>query len=221
MHKMKKIIYPKYSVLSDYLIKTGIFVKGIMNETKKYGKKISDADKINEILSAVKENEPNFSFMDINSSDIKYYPESFKMCEMNSCGCFNTNWTCPPASPEASKLFSHIKQYKKAKVFNLKYKLADDYDWKSIESALNNFSKLCRIIQKELKKNIINAIVLGTGACSLCEKCSYPDELCRHPDLLVYPLEAAGIDAYSLLKYREGKDCVPGEREYVGIIAHN
>ena len=176
--------------------------------------------KLNEIITGIEEEYPDLSFFRINRENIKYYSESFKMCEANACGCFKTNWACSAEAAGQRKLYERVKAYKKAAVFIYKYKLADNYDWTSMKLALENFGKLCRTIQDELKKSGINSLVLGAGACSLCGTCTYPEKPCRHPELLIYPLEAAGIYAYSLLDGTNNKT-PGGEREYIGLIAYN
>lgn len=56
-------------------------------------------------------------------------------------------------------------------------------------------------------------VLLGAGGCSLCEKCSYPDAPCRHPDKARRSMEACGIDVVSLsrnlgLRYMNGENTV-------------
>jgi predicted metal-binding protein len=66
-------------------------------------------------------------------------------------------------------------------------------------------------------------LLLGAGACMICEKCTYPDsESCRLPHKAVPSLEACGIDVMRLsrqvgVKYHNGKNTVT----YFGVVLHN
>ncbi len=36
-------------------------------------------------------------------------------------------------------------------------------------------------------------MIIGTGACTRCEKCTYPDKPCRFPDKMTSSMEALGM----------------------------
>lgn len=188
------------------------------DRNKRYAKREKT---IKEILDAVKNQTQYFSYYFTDTANIKFYSDSAKMCEMNACGRYNSNWTCPPAAPEVRELFCRAKRYKNASVFTLKYDKADDYDWESIESAGKKFNELCRALKAEILRVKADALVLGAGACDLCESCSYPDAPCRSPELIVYPLEAAGIDASSLTKHEDNITSNNALPRYTGLLLYN
>jgi predicted metal-binding protein len=56
-------------------------------------------------------------------------------------------------------------------------------------------------------------MAMGTGGCSRCAKCAYPDEPCRFPDKLCPSMEGAGLVVNEVctangLKYNHGKDTI-------------
>lgn len=61
----------------------------------------------------------------------------------------------------------------------------------------------------KLKKDIDKSkdiMVLGAGACTLCDKCFYIDQKkCRRPDDAIISCEAFGIDVMTLMKENELK----------------
>lgn len=176
---------------------------------------------IKKILDAVKNQTQNFSYYFTDTANIKFYSDSAKMCEMNACGRYKSNWACPPAAPEARELFFRAKRYKNAALFTLKYDKADDYDWEAIEFAGKKFNELCRAVKAETLRVKADALVLGAGACDVCESCSYPDAPCRSPELIVYPLEAAGIDASSLPKHGDNVISNNASPMYTGLLLYN
>ena len=44
-----------------------------------------------------------------------------------------------------------------------------------------------------VKQQADDVYVLSSEACALCEKCAYPDEPCRHPELMNPCVESHGI----------------------------
>ena len=52
-----------------------------------------------------------------------------------------------------------------------------------------NFQKLIR----HLRELELDMLPMGVGACRLCEKCTWPDEPCRFPELVFPSMEACGL----------------------------
>lgn len=175
---------------------------------------------VHKILEELKSSVSDFSYFDINPEKIEFYPESAAMCEMNSCGCYNTNWACAPAV-RAEELFSRVKEYKCGALLELNYEPEDEFDWNAMEEAEDNFSKLCRTIKRKTDGCGLNAFILGAGACKICGTCAYPDNPCRRPEDLIYPIEAAGIDASSLLKALGESDGTAFSHKYLGLVLYN
>lgn len=155
----------------------------------------------------------------IDANDIEFYADSSAMCRANACGRYKKTYSCPPAAPDAAALFSKVKEYKNAYLFSLEYDMKDAFDWQSAESALCEFNKLCRSIKTNAALLGLDAMVLGAGACDYCESCAYPDGPCRRPDKLIYPLEAAGIDANSLQK-AAGSKFFNTAPKFIGLLLY-
>lgn len=155
-------------------------------------------------------------------SDIPFDMAVRKLCEQNACGKFGSCWTCPPAIGEVQELQDSLADYKDFLVFYKVYTLEDSFDWEGMINSVKDFQK--KILQ--LKKQIqyqdpdFSFLVLGAGACMLCEKCTYPqNEPCRLPEHAIFSVEAFGIDAMKMmrdndLKYNNGPNTVT----YIGGI---
>ena len=57
------------------------------------------------------------------------------------------------------------------------------------DAQAKNFARL----EAELAKRYPNLWAMGTGACTKCKKCTYPDAPCRFPDQLFSSMEACGL----------------------------
>lgn len=51
-----------------------------------------------------------------------------------------------------------------------------------------------------LKKEYPDLLALGAGCCTICAKCTYPDQPCRFPEKRISSLEAYGIVVSDLCK---------------------
>lgn len=143
---------------------------------------------------------------------IVFSDELLKYCAKNQCGKYNTNWMCPPAVGKSRDLMEKYRGFKKALIISKVSPLEDPFDIKGMEAAQTAFQKILFDLQNDLKAKKDFAI-LGAGACSRCESCTYPDHPCRFPDLAFPSLEALGINVTELahackMKYNNGANTV-------------
>lgn len=133
----------------------------------------------------------------IDPKEIPFSKEVRDMCAMNSCGRYGTNWQCPPAVGEMENLEKKAKSYNHAVMFNCIYPLEDSYDFEGMMAAKDEFSIACGQALSAVSGSAAECYVMGAGGCSICPKCTYPDDKCRFPDKVVASMEACGIDVYS------------------------
>ena len=79
----------------------------------------------------------------VNPKEIPFSQEVRNMCEMNSCGRYNTNWQCPPGAGELQVLEAKAKGYPYALLFNAIFKLEDSYDYEGMMAAKDDFTEVC------------------------------------------------------------------------------
>ena len=161
----------------------------------------------------------HFHSKEISIEKIHISLEVRKMCKQNVCGQYNKNWTCPPAVDSLDIIKERITQFNKCFVVYKVYDLKSSIDMKGMIEGAKDFSKTL-IKMKSSFNSKINHMILGAGACSLCEKCAYIDgEKCRRPSDALISVEASGIDVMKLmkdngLKYNNGKNTVT----YIGLV---
>jgi predicted metal-binding protein len=158
----------------------------------------------------------------IDVKNINFSQELRKLCEVNYCGKYGSNWMCPPAVGPIDELQKIILRYNQGLVFQTVSKLEDSFDFEGMTEAKKFQDKVFRDILDSMKnKYKINDIHgLNAGSCDICPKCSYIDgEECRFPQKAVASIEAYGINVSDIVKsvdipYINGKDTV----SYVGLI---
>lgn len=117
------------------------------------------------------------------------------------CNRYNTNWTCPPATPSPDKVRAILNEYKLALLLVGNKNCSDFY--------LNNGRK--RISQVRCWKGTISlermlflegyykAFSLVGECCALCKECAYPED-CRFPQEKRPSVESFSIDVIGTLK---------------------
>jgi predicted metal-binding protein len=160
----------------------------------------------------------------VDVSDISFSEEVRKYCEMNSCGKYDKNWTCPPGVGTAGDLSKKARRYQKGFIIQTVHPLKSSFDLKGMLTAKNNHDTVLRRVH-QLAKNLDlqESLLLGAGFCDLCDPCAYiEDEPCHFPEEALVSMEACGIDVVKLAKdsgfpYHHGKGTV----SYVGMILYS
>jgi len=149
----------------------------------------------------------------ISTDQIPFDPELRKMCEVNRCGAYGTNWACPPLVGTVDELIEKAKTYSSAVVFQNIYKIEDSFDIEGMEAAAHEHKKIVRrIFESPEMPN--GAVMLGAGGCDYCERCAALDQKpCRYPEKAFASLEAYGIYVSLLaevcgLKYINGVNTI-------------
>ncbi|MEG0692419.1 MAG: DUF2284 domain-containing protein [Oscillospiraceae bacterium] len=158
--------------------------------------------------------EINDSVATIPVNEIGFYPSLRSLCEMNSCGAYGKNYTCPPLIGEIDDLIEKVKSYDTAIIFRAFYLLEDSFDIEGMNEGSSQFKQLT-YQAFDIAKNISpDSLVLGAGGCRLCEKCGAAENIpCRHPDRAISSLEGHGIQVSELasqvgMKYISGQNTV-------------
>ena len=161
----------------------------------------------------------------ISTKSIRIAPEFRAPCEMNQCGHYDKNWTCPPGIGSLEECEKKVRRFSNGVLFQKVYGLEGSFDIEGMEKAHDDFFRLIRSIQDSIPEEIkfSDHTILGAGACAVCAECSYPEgEECRFPDKAVSSVEAHGIDVKKLLE-ANGLSYVNGANtvSYVGLLLYN
>ena len=146
-------------------------------------------------------------------------------CQQNSCGKYGRNWACPPAVAPLDHFRKTLADFDTMLILREVYPVKDSFDWNGMMAGAKQFRDKLLALKKEIESfdADFRFLILGAGACHLCEPCNYVyAKPCRHPQDAIVSLEAGGIDVMRLLKdnglkYYHGKGTVA----YVGGLLYN
>ena len=85
--------------------------------------------------------------------DTIFEPELIKMCQMNRCGCYGKNYTCPPHVGNPDELIQKIKKYKNVIVFNKVYNIEDSFDLEGMIRGKNDFKRFTQDLYDNLRQH--------------------------------------------------------------------
>ena len=137
----------------------------------------------------------------------------------NSCRYYNKSWACPPAAGTLEECKARCFEYKHFVLFNFRSDIEDSYDWDGMMAAMQKFKELSEELEAFVKPITEKCLLLTSGRCEKCEKCTCPDAPCRFPEQLHHSLEGYGFNVSKLaemgnMHYIGGKDTIT----YFGAI---
>jgi len=129
----------------------------------------------------------------ISTAQIPFSPEVRKLCEGNVCRSYGTTWACPPAVGTVEECKNKCLSYQHALVFNQVFPLEDSFDFEGMRAGHAAFKDTCDKLYALVKAQTGDFLLLSNESCNRCEKCTYPDTLCRFPEKLFPSIEGFGI----------------------------
>ena len=129
----------------------------------------------------------------LDVSRLEFLQSVRDMCNSEQCPRYGKTWSCPPEAPSLDEMREKVKSYARGILVQTVGQLEDSYDWDGIQDAAKSQSASFGMLWEALDPRYPRLFPMGTGGCSKCEKCTYPDEPCRFPDRMAYSMEACGL----------------------------
>lgn len=129
----------------------------------------------------------------LDCSTIILRPEVREACGKNTCGRYGRSWSCPPGCGSLDECAARIRRYALGLIVQTIGRLEDEFDGEGMVAAADRHAQSFRRLSRELRIDYPGMLPLGTGSCSACDRCSYPDAACRNPLEASSPMEAFGI----------------------------
>lgn len=127
------------------------------------------------------------------------------MCKSNSCGQYGKRWSCPPGCGSLEECTEKLMAYKQGVLVQTTGELEDEFDGEAMmETEANHKENLFRMRQA-LKAHYPKSLAAGAGCCTVCRKCTYPDEPCRFPEKQIISMEAYGMLVLDVCKKNDMK----------------
>jgi predicted metal-binding protein len=129
----------------------------------------------------------------LNTASVRLCEEVRKMCAVNKCGAYETNWACPPACGTLDECAARIKAYPYGLILQTTGRLEDSFDYEGIERLQREHGEHMTAFAQKIRTLMPGAMLLGAGTCRLCPACTYPDAPCRFPGEMRSSMEAYGM----------------------------
>ena len=155
----------------------------------------------------------------LDVSTLEFLPEVRDMCAADKCHSYDKSWSCPPACGSIEEISQKCRQYTHGIIVQTIGRREDEYDFMYMMESHDTHKERFAALAEAYFAAGIDCYPMGTGACTICAKCTYPDAPCRFPDMRMSPLEGYGIFVSDLctknnIPYNRGK----GTLTYVGAF---
>lgn len=132
-----------------------------------------------------------YAFIEIE--DIEFPERVRYICE-HECPQYGKSWSCPPATGTVEECMEKCRTFSGGFLFTTVAEVSDMLNMPEMLSTRMEHEEITRQVRDVFRNNSNELLVLSTESCAICEKCSYPDAPCRHPEKM-FPC----IESYSIL----------------------
>ena len=132
----------------------------------------------------------NTAPLDVAAIELK--PEVRDMCA-KGCRQYGKRWSCPPGCgtlEEGRELLTH---YRSGILVQTVGQLDDEFDAINMLETEKRHKAAFLSLVDTLRRQEPNILPLGSGACTQCKTCTYPDAPCRFPEKKIVSMEAFGM----------------------------
>ena len=137
---------------------------------------------------------------EISAADVVPSEKIRALCSPEKCVSYGTNWVCPPGCGSLEDCRMRVSEYEKGLLLQMKFADVDTSSMETVEALSKEFTGKVIALRDFVLQKYPNAMALATGGCRECEKCTYPHEPCRKPNIRRGSLSAFGIDVGKLCK---------------------
>ncbi len=149
-------------------------------------------EKLAKVVELAKEH--GFECIGTTTADkLRVREEVRDMCSADKCKSYDQNWACPPACGTIEHFRDEIAKRKDVVVFQTVGELEDEFDIDTMIDTSELHKERIPEFVKDVREHIPDCLVLAAGACTICDKCSYPDNPCRFPSRMFVSMEASGL----------------------------
>lgn len=133
------------------------------------------------------------------------------MCVANTCGKYGASWCCPPGCGSLEDCLQEMRQYRHGILVQSCGEIEDSFDYEGMKRTEDKHKARFFEMYRQLRTTGEPVLAIGTGGCTLCKICTYPDAPCRFPKQKAASMEAYGMLVLEVcrengLKYYYGKD---------------
>ena len=130
---------------------------------------------------------------ELNMKALRFLPEVRDMCAAGRCGSYGRCWTCPPHCGTLEEISARAAACSRGVLVQSTGEMEDDFDVECMMETERLQKERFRALTERVRQAQPDCLPMSAGACTLCAKCTCPDEPCRFPRLAVPSMEAYGL----------------------------
>lgn len=129
----------------------------------------------------------------LDVSTITLKPEVREMCAANTCGMYAKRWSCPPGCGSLEECGQHIRGKALGILVQTVGPIEDSFDFEAMMEIEALHKSHFQAMQEAILASGEPVLAIGSGCCTNCATCTYPDAPCRFPEKCVASMEAYGM----------------------------
>lgn len=129
----------------------------------------------------------------LNTEALRFLPEVRDMCAADKCNHYGRCWSCPPHCGTLEEISEKARRYSRGVLVQSTGRMEDDFDVECMLDTEKLQKERFRALVARVREMYPNCLPMASGACTVCEKCTCPNEPCRAPALAIPSMEAYGL----------------------------
>ncbi len=134
-----------------------------------------------------------------SAADIELHESVRAYCAEDLCDQYAKRWACPPHCGTLAECGERIRRYALGVAAVTEAAIAHPRDRDGMRLAEETHHARLYAWHAAAAAVFSDFLMLGAGACKLCDRCTCPDAPCRYPDRMLVSMEASGMIVRDLL----------------------
>lgn len=135
---------------------------------------------------------PVFEYRIIDTEKLSFETRVRQICQQE-CVRYGSTWACPPGVGTVEECKERCLSYSHGLLFSSVAEVSDIMNLEELLGTRMEHEKITNQIGRFLTDEGYEIFILSTESCDLCERCTYPEGPCRHPEKMHPCLESHGI----------------------------
>jgi predicted metal-binding protein len=124
---------------------------------------------------------PILQYEFIKTEELMFSENVRHICK-TECPMYGTTWACPPGVGSVEECKAKCLGFSDALLITTMAEVSDIANIEETLATRPEHEKIAHQVRDLLRSQGLETYVLSTEACTHCEKCTYPNAPCRHPD---------------------------------------
>ena len=143
---------------------------------------------------------PLYSYHFFSPKELEFNHRIRWICE-NECPMYGKTWACPPGVGEVGQCQRRCLGYENCLLVATMAEVSDISDLEETLATRPEHEAVTDQVRDIFREEGIEAYILSTEACSICDRCAYLDgQPCRYPERMHPCVESHGINVVPVME---------------------